>query len=52
MCSNTHGEGLLFQLIQANEFACGNPCSVLSSLAKMAGATLQLMSLININSVN
>lgn len=52
MCYNTHDEGGLFQLIQASEFDCGNPCSALSSLAKMAAATLQLMSLININSVN
>lgn len=52
MCYNTHDEGLFFQLIQANEFECGNPCSVPSSLAKMAAATPKLMSLININSVN
>lgn len=50
MCYSTHDEGLF--LIHTHGFGSGIPCSIPSALAKMAAATLKLMSLININSVN
>lgn len=49
--NSTHNEGI-FKIIHTHRFDSGNPCSIPSALAKMANATLKLISLININSVN